>query len=93
MTVKTRIPIGGYLIKADAVGWIYGRPSTSWSKKDEKDVEGFIRPLYAATLSRALTGLLELVLHESAAQSLAEIRNTIEGFKKEVREALEVHEG
>ncbi len=70
------------------MGWIYGKAQTRWDDRQEKDVDTFYHPMYAATLPAALSGLLEVVTHESAAQSIRELKELILEFRREVREAL-----
>jgi len=88
--MTTRIPIGGFVIKADTGGGrVYGKPKMSLDKRLERDVEGIPDPKHAGTFDQALRGLLGLVLHESAAQSLAEIRQLVRDHHQTVNDLME----
>ena len=88
---ETRIPIGKYVIRADSGGgWVYGKPSSRWDKDREKDVDVVSEPRYTATLSRALSGVAELTLHESAAQSLKEVREILDELHRMIVEIYEI---
>lgn len=88
---ETRIPIAGFVIKADTGGgWATGEPYTYWDKRQEKDVEGLKEVKYYATISQAVQSLANRVLHKSAAQSLHEVKEILEDLRKEIAEGLKI---
>jgi len=90
MKEKTRIPIMNFVIKADAVGWMVGKPYSYWNKKAERNVERFTDVSYHATFQHAVESLANKVIHESAAQSLKEVKEVLENLQAEIREGLKI---
>lgn len=87
-----RIQVGKYVIKSDTHCFVTGEPYTYIRKHkgSETPEEGLRDPSYHATLSQALTALLNRSLRESDIRALGAVRQHVDDFKKEIAELSEL---